>query len=70
MSVVYLADCQIPFLNGKFILSEESIQMNNFPEDSEAFVECPKGWERKEGSNSIICKNGTWSAVELSCKSN
>ncbi|CAM4627990.1 unnamed protein product [Leuciscus chuanchicus] len=65
---VVKADCQIPVLNGKFILSEESIKMNNFPEDSEAFVECPKGQERKEGSNSIICKNGKWSAVELSCK--
>jgi len=70
VSVVYLADCPVPVLNGKFILSTESIQMNTFPEGSKAFVECPKGQERKEGSNVITCTNGIWSTVELICKSN
>ncbi|KAK7145150.1 hypothetical protein R3I94_011293 [Phoxinus phoxinus] len=62
------ADCRSPVLNGKFILSAKSIQKNNFPEDSTAVVECPKGQERKEGSDSIICTNGNWSAVELICQ--
>ncbi|XP_056126538.1 zona pellucida sperm-binding protein 3 receptor [Rhinichthys klamathensis goyatoka] len=65
---VVKADCQVPVLNGKFILSTESIQMNHFPEGSKAIVECPKGQERKEGSNLTTCTNGNWSAVELICK--
>ncbi|KAG1963095.1 sushi, von Willebrand factor type A, EGF and pentraxin domain-containing protein 1 isoform X2 [Pimephales promelas] len=65
---VVKADCPVPVLNGKFILSTESIQMNTFPEGSKAFVECPKGQERKEGSNVITCTNGIWSTVELICK--
>ncbi|XP_077054103.1 membrane cofactor protein [Siphateles boraxobius] len=65
---VVKADCNVPDLKGKFILSAETIQRNHFPEDSKAFVECTKGQERKEGSNSITCTNGNWSAVELICK--
>uniref|UniRef100_A0A673MBX4 Im:7151449 n=1 Tax=Sinocyclocheilus rhinocerous TaxID=307959 RepID=A0A673MBX4_9TELE len=62
------ADCPFPVLNGKIILSSESILKNSFPDNSVAFVECAKGYVRKEGSTSITCLNGVWSAVELICK--
>ncbi|XP_016110839.1 complement decay-accelerating factor isoform X3 [Sinocyclocheilus grahami] len=62
------ADCPFPVLNGKFVLSSESILKNSFPDNSVAFVECAKGYVRKEGSTSITCLNGVWSAVELICK--
>ncbi|XP_016367822.1 complement decay-accelerating factor-like isoform X4 [Sinocyclocheilus rhinocerous] len=61
-------DCPFPVLNGKIILSSESILKNSFPDNSVAFVECAKGYVRKEGSTSITCLNGVWSAVELICK--
>ncbi|ROL50792.1 Membrane cofactor protein [Anabarilius grahami] len=60
--------CPFPVLNGKLILSEKSRQINNFPDNSNAFVECPKGHESAEGSNVIICTNGKWSDPELKCK--
>lgn len=70
MSVIDFADCPFPVLNGTFILSSESRQMNNFPDNSKAFVECARGLKGKEGSNSISCTNGKWSDPELKCESN
>ncbi|XP_016315447.1 complement decay-accelerating factor-like isoform X3 [Sinocyclocheilus anshuiensis] len=61
-------DCPFPVLNGKIVLSSESILKNSFPDNSVAFVECAKGYVREEGSTSITCLNGVWSAVELICK--
>uniref|UniRef100_A0A672RA94 Complement decay-accelerating factor-like n=1 Tax=Sinocyclocheilus grahami TaxID=75366 RepID=A0A672RA94_SINGR len=62
------AACPFPVLNGKIVLSSESILKNSFPDNSEAFVECAKGFERDEGPTSITCVNGVWSPVKLSCK--
>uniref|UniRef100_A0A671PGD2 Sushi domain-containing protein n=1 Tax=Sinocyclocheilus anshuiensis TaxID=1608454 RepID=A0A671PGD2_9TELE len=60
--------CPFPVLNGKIVLSSESILKNSFPDNSEAFVECAKGFERDEGPTSITCVNGVWSPVKLTCK--
>uniref|UniRef100_A0A672Q215 Sushi domain-containing protein n=1 Tax=Sinocyclocheilus grahami TaxID=75366 RepID=A0A672Q215_SINGR len=68
MTSIKTSDCPFPVLNGKFVLSSESILKNSFPDNSVAFVECAKGYVRKEGSTSITCLNGVWSAVELICK--
>ncbi|XP_057194028.1 membrane cofactor protein isoform X1 [Triplophysa rosa] len=62
------ADCPLPQLNGSVLLSERSILQNNFPDTSEAFLECLNGFQRESGSTSISCFNGEWSAVELKCK--
>lgn len=62
------AECPFPVLNGKIVLSSESILKNSFPDNSEAFVECAKGYERDEGPTSITCVNGVWSPVKLICK--
>lgn len=62
------ADCPFPVLNGKIVLSSESILKNSFPDNSEAFVECAKGYKRENGTTSITCVNGVWSSVELICK--
>ncbi|XP_016395946.1 complement decay-accelerating factor, GPI-anchored-like [Sinocyclocheilus rhinocerous] len=62
------AECPFPVLNGKIVLSSESILKNSFPDNSEAFVECAKGFERDEGPTSITCVNGVWSPVKLTCK--
>uniref|UniRef100_A0A8C2K8F5 Sushi domain-containing protein n=1 Tax=Cyprinus carpio TaxID=7962 RepID=A0A8C2K8F5_CYPCA len=63
------ADCPFPFFNGKnVVLSSESILKNSFPDNSEAFVECAKGYVREDGSTSITCLNGNWSPVNLICK--
>ncbi|XP_058633816.1 membrane cofactor protein isoform X2 [Onychostoma macrolepis] len=61
-------ECPLPSLNGKTVLSAESILKNSFPDNSEAFVECAKGHERDEGPTSITCVNGVWSPVKLICK--
>ncbi|XP_067230190.1 probable maltase-glucoamylase 2 isoform X3 [Chanodichthys erythropterus] len=60
--------CPFPDLNGKIILSAESRQKNNFPDNSQAVVECIRGHEREEGSDVIICRSGKWSDPELKCK--
>lgn len=70
MSVVDFVGCPFPDLNGKIILSAESRQKNNFPDNSKAVVECARGHEREEGSDVIICRSGKWSDPELKCKSN
>ncbi|XP_059415838.1 complement decay-accelerating factor-like isoform X12 [Carassius carassius] len=62
------ADCSFPVFNGKIVLSSESLLKNSFPDNSEALVECAKGYEREEGLTSIICLNGMWSQVKLICK--
>ncbi|XP_042614758.1 complement decay-accelerating factor-like isoform X5 [Cyprinus carpio] len=63
------ADCPFPVFNGKnVVLSSESILKNSFPDNSEAFVECAKGYVREDGSTSITCLNGNWSPVNLICK--
>ncbi|XP_043098831.1 membrane cofactor protein [Puntigrus tetrazona] len=62
------AECSFPVLAGKLILSSETILKNSFPDNSKAFVECAKGYEKDEGSDYITCVNGLWSPVELSCK--
>ncbi|XP_067316392.1 membrane cofactor protein isoform X2 [Pseudorasbora parva] len=61
-------DCPYPVLSDQIILSPESIQKNHFPDNSKAYVVCPKGHEKENGSDSITCIDGTWSAVELNCK--
>ncbi len=68
--MVVVAECPLPVLNGKIVLSSESILKNSFPDNSVAFVECAKGYERDEGPTSITCVNGAWSPVKLICKSN
>ncbi|RXN09170.1 complement decay-accelerating factor-like isoform X2 [Labeo rohita] len=60
-------DCSLPVLNGTVVLSSESILKNSFPDNSKAFLECPKGQERKYGPPFITCLNGDWSDVKLNC---
>ncbi|XP_073708506.1 membrane cofactor protein isoform X2 [Garra rufa] len=60
--------CPLPELTGNFVLSSDSILKNSFPDNSQALLECAKGYERKDGSSSITCLNGVWSDVELICK--
>ncbi|XP_052415468.1 complement decay-accelerating factor isoform X3 [Carassius gibelio] len=62
------AECPVPSMNGKFVLSLESILKNSFADDSEALLECAKGYERDKGPTSITCVNGVWSEVKLICK--
>ncbi|XP_051568424.1 complement decay-accelerating factor isoform X3 [Myxocyprinus asiaticus] len=62
------ADCPLPVLGGKYVLTSESTQKNNFPENSEASLECPNGHLKDSGSNVITCRGGKWSDVELICK--
>ncbi|XP_050968464.1 complement decay-accelerating factor isoform X2 [Labeo rohita] len=50
-------DCSLPVLNGTVVLSSESILKNSFPDNSKAFLECPKGQERKYGPPFITCLN-------------
>ncbi|XP_026118217.1 complement decay-accelerating factor isoform X2 [Carassius auratus] len=61
-------ECPVPSMNGRFVLSLESILKNSFADDSEALLECAKGYERDKGPTSITCVNGVWSEVKLICK--
>ncbi|XP_051562403.1 complement decay-accelerating factor-like isoform X2 [Myxocyprinus asiaticus] len=61
-------ECPLPVLDGNYVLTPESALQNNFPENSEAFLECSNGYEREAGSTSILCTDGKWSDVELICK--
>ncbi|XP_056607533.1 complement factor H [Triplophysa dalaica] len=61
-------DCPLPQLTSSVLLSERSILQNNFPNNSEAFLECPNGFQIESGSTSIFCRDREWSAVELKCK--
>ncbi|XP_018943636.1 C4b-binding protein alpha chain-like isoform X3 [Cyprinus carpio] len=62
------AECPFPVLSGTVVLSSASILKNSFSDNSEAFVECAKGYTRDKGPTSISCVNGVWSPVELICK--
>ncbi|XP_042582370.1 membrane cofactor protein-like isoform X2 [Cyprinus carpio] len=61
-------ECPFPVLSGTVVLSSASILKNSFSDNSEAFVECAKGYTRDKGPTSISCVNGVWSPVELICK--
>lgn len=51
------------------VLSDSAILKNNFPDESDVMLECAKGYEVENGSNTITCANGVWSKQELTCKS-
>lgn len=63
-----LADCPTPVLNTTYLLSEESLLKNSFPDHSEAVLQCANGYIYEAGSTSILCTDGKWSEVELKCK--
>ncbi|XP_017335787.1 sushi, von Willebrand factor type A, EGF and pentraxin domain-containing protein 1 [Ictalurus punctatus] len=61
-------ECPKPVLEGNVVLSDSAILKNNFPDESDVMLECAKGYEVENGSNTITCANGVWSKQELTCK--
>ncbi|KAF4079075.1 hypothetical protein AMELA_G00188920 [Ameiurus melas] len=61
-------ECPKPVLEGDVVLSNSAILKNNFPHESDIILECAKGYEVDNGSNSIKCLNGVWSKQELTCR--
>uniref|UniRef100_A0A3Q2DEX0 Complement factor H-like n=1 Tax=Cyprinodon variegatus TaxID=28743 RepID=A0A3Q2DEX0_CYPVA len=63
------AQCLRPEVGENWILTEETLLKNDFPEGSEATLECDNGYEKKNGSVTINCINGKWSESDIVCKS-
>ncbi|XP_015252012.1 PREDICTED: complement factor H-like isoform X2 [Cyprinodon variegatus] len=62
------AQCLRPEVGENWILTEETLLKNDFPEGSEATLECDNGYEKKNGSVTINCINGKWSESDIVCK--
>ena len=43
--------------------------MNDFPEGSEATLECGHGFEIESGSGVTSCTGGKWTEPDIRCKS-
>ncbi|XP_063046640.1 CUB and sushi domain-containing protein 3-like isoform X4 [Engraulis encrasicolus] len=62
------AECIAPKeLGNSVILSNEHVLQNDFPDGSEAKLDCDNGFRPLNGSDTITCQNGIWSTVELTC---
>ncbi|MED6279901.1 hypothetical protein CHARACLAT_005579 [Characodon lateralis] len=62
------AYCPKPESGDVIDLSDETLLKNDFPEGSEATLECGNGYEKKSGSGIIKCIDKKWTEPDLVCK--
>ncbi|KAK6321509.1 hypothetical protein J4Q44_G00084850 [Coregonus suidteri] len=62
------AECPKPQVEGNFVLTNDALLKNDFPEGTEATFECANGYLKEQGSERITCTSGEWSTLELTCK--
>ncbi|XP_008277610.1 complement decay-accelerating factor transmembrane isoform isoform X4 [Stegastes partitus] len=62
------ADCPKPQGRENIVLTNEALLMNDFPESSEATLECANGYVRESGSGIITCIDKKWTEPDLTCK--
>ncbi|KAK2861764.1 hypothetical protein Q5P01_001297 [Channa striata] len=62
-------DCPRPGGNENTVMTTETLLMNEFPNGVEVSLECANGYVRERGSDIIMCMNGKWSELELTCTS-
>ncbi|KAK2861762.1 hypothetical protein Q5P01_001295 [Channa striata] len=60
-------DCPRPVGNENTVMTTETLLMNEFPNGIEVSMECANGYVRERGSDIIMCMNGKWSELELTC---
>lgn len=66
----FSAQCSLPNLKPGYGLSDDSSNKDTFPNGSSVAVQCGEGHYKTSGSETILCKNGTWTSLTLECKSN
>ncbi|KAJ8259541.1 hypothetical protein GJAV_G00170630 [Gymnothorax javanicus] len=59
--------CQKPTKPG-FELTEESSEMESYPEGSRVTLQCALGYSRTSGNGKIVCENGEWTVETLQCQ--
>ncbi|XP_068171323.1 complement decay-accelerating factor isoform X2 [Antennarius striatus] len=62
------ADCPKPQPSGNFVLTNEALLMNHFPEGSRVSLECANGYIPESGDGITFCTGGIWSTPNLECK--
>ncbi|XP_034440808.1 complement factor H [Hippoglossus hippoglossus] len=60
--------CPKPQLGSHIVLTNEALLMNEFPEGSNATVECAHGYVNESGSGVMSCTGGKWTEPDLGCK--
>lgn len=64
-----VAFCQRPQATETFVLSEEALLSNVFPEGVQVILVCAHGYKRINGSGTTMCRSGQWSEPDLICES-
>ncbi|CAL8382050.1 unnamed protein product [Boreogadus saida] len=62
------ADCPKPPEKEHIVLTNESLLKNAFPKDTEVTFVCTNGYEKHNGSESIMCTGTEWTEPDLMCK--
>ncbi|XP_072237747.1 complement decay-accelerating factor isoform X2 [Leuresthes tenuis] len=61
-------DCPTPDKGEHFILSQESLFVNEFSEGVEVTLECANGYIKENGSGVITCSEEKWTQPDIICK--
>ncbi|XP_030586258.1 complement decay-accelerating factor isoform X2 [Archocentrus centrarchus] len=61
-------DCLKPERRKNIVLTDNSLLMNDFPENVEITLECSDGYIKESGSEVITCVNNEWTKSDLVCK--
>ncbi|XP_013865016.1 complement decay-accelerating factor isoform X2 [Austrofundulus limnaeus] len=61
------ADCLIPEGGPNMVPTTETLLRNDFPEGSEAVLECANGYVEDSGSGILTCRGGKWTEPDLTC---
>lgn len=61
------AGCLIPEGGQNMIPTTETLLKNDFPEGSEATLECANGYVKDSGSGILTCLSGKWTEPDLTC---
>ncbi|XP_028432640.1 complement decay-accelerating factor isoform X3 [Perca flavescens] len=62
------ADCPKPHSRENMVLTDKSLLLNEFLENTEATLECRNGYVIESGSGSMTCIDGNWTEPDLACK--
>ncbi|AWP02407.1 C4b-binding protein alpha chain [Scophthalmus maximus] len=62
------ANCPKPRASRNTVLTNKALLMNDFPDGSDATLECANGYVAESGSGVMSCAGGKWTEPDLSCK--
>uniref|UniRef100_A0A8C4SVM9 Sushi domain-containing protein n=1 Tax=Erpetoichthys calabaricus TaxID=27687 RepID=A0A8C4SVM9_ERPCA len=63
-----LGQCGFPESYPDISLLEKFQTENEFPEGHEVLYQCSPGFQQTNGTANSICKDGKWTAVQVTCE--